>query len=172
MPSLNKVILVGVLIDEPVVREIREGEKVVGAMIGLLIETSRPWFDKKAGRRREGTEVHRVVVTEERLMAFAKTLTRGDEVYLEGELMTQFWRNELQEWQSLTQILLYRSNNQLSRFTEEDDGQVGMPSPHQVLRAFEHAEMDSRERPSSDFVEGLLQSERTYEFVPAQMAAR
>lgn len=141
MASLNKVILVGCLTDDPVVRDIKEDRRIVGTMVGLAIETARSWFDRKSGEIKQGVELHRVVVTQDQLAAFARTLSKGEEVYLEGELLTHFWRNELQEWQGLTQILLWQPSNQISRFDKKNDELNSMPSQNQILDAAKEAKM-------------------------------
>ena len=56
--SVNKVILVGNLGNDPEVRNLPSGGKVVN----LSVATSDQWRDKTSGERKERTEWHRVVI--------------------------------------------------------------------------------------------------------------
>ena len=61
--SVNKVILVGNLGADPVVRHTQDGKPIVS----LSIATSESWRDKGSGERKEKTEWHRVVIFNENL---------------------------------------------------------------------------------------------------------
>ena len=56
--SVNKVILLGNLGQDPVVRTSQVGNKIVQ----LSIATSERWKDRLSGEQRERTEWHRVVI--------------------------------------------------------------------------------------------------------------
>jgi len=89
--SMNKVILVGCLAEKPVVREDEAGQK----MVGLSVVTRRYWHDAETGEERAGQEWHRVVIFDQHLADFAEaTLGPDDQVYIEGELHTERWRDE------------------------------------------------------------------------------
>ena len=61
--SVNKVILLGNLGQDPLVRTSQDGNKIVQ----LSIATSDRWKDKSSGEQREKTEWHRVVIFNENL---------------------------------------------------------------------------------------------------------
>ena len=61
--SVNKVILLGNLGQDPVVRTSQDGNKIVQ----LSIATSERWKDRMSGEQRERTEWHRVVIFNEGL---------------------------------------------------------------------------------------------------------
>ena len=56
--SVNKVILLGNLGQDPEVRQFGNG----GQVCNLRIATSESWKDKQSGERKERTEWHRVVI--------------------------------------------------------------------------------------------------------------
>ena len=128
--SLNKVILAGVLADKPVVREVEGGRK----MVGLSIVTTRHWSDAKNGKPQEGKEWHRVVIIHQPLATFAEAhLATGDEVYIEGELHTEFWRGDTFEWRALTKIILWQDGHQLRRFKDDDQPAPSASQHHPLL---------------------------------------
>ncbi len=86
--SVNKVILVGNLGNDPEVRAMQSGDKVVN----LSIATSDTWKDKATGERKEKTEWHRVVVFNQGIVRVCESyLKKGAKVYIEGELQTRKW---------------------------------------------------------------------------------
>ena len=70
--SVNKVILVGNLGNDPEVRNLPSGGKVVN----LSVATSEQWRDKNSGERKERTEWHRVVIFSEGLVRVAEQYLR------------------------------------------------------------------------------------------------
>jgi len=126
--SMNKVILVGCLAEKPVVREDEAGQK----MVGLSVVTRRYWHDAETGEKRAGQEWHRVVIFDQHLADFAEaTLGLDDQVYIEGELHTERWRDETYEWRSLTKIILWQDGDQLRRLApgEEPAKLIGEDDP-------------------------------------------
>lgn len=86
--SVNKVILVGNLGQDPEVRRTQDGKPVVT----MSIATSDSWRDKSTGERKERTEWHRVVVFNEGLAKVAEQyLKKGMKVYVEGKQRTRRW---------------------------------------------------------------------------------
>lgn len=89
--SVNKVILVGNLGQDPDIRTMQSGDKVAN----LSIATSEKWKDSKTGERKERTEWHRVVVFAQPLVTLAENyLKKGAKVYLEGQLETRSWEQD------------------------------------------------------------------------------
>jgi len=88
--SVNKVILVGNLGNDPEVRTFGNGGKVAN----LSIATSEEWRDKQSGEKRSKTEWHKVVITGDGLVGIVERYTKkGSKVYLEGKLQTRKWQN-------------------------------------------------------------------------------
>jgi single-strand DNA-binding protein len=91
MGSINKVIIVGNLGQDPEVRTTNTGALVVT----LSVATSENWTDKQTGEKRERTEWHRVVIFNQGLAKIAREyLKKGAQVYLEGQLQTRKWTTD------------------------------------------------------------------------------
>ena len=89
--SVNKVILVGNLGQDPEVRSFPSGGKVAN----LRIATSETWKDRNTGERKERTEWHSVVINGEGLVGVAERfLRKGSKIYVEGQLRTRKWQDQ------------------------------------------------------------------------------
>jgi len=100
--SVNKVIIVGNLGNDPEVRSMQSGDE----LCNLSIATSDTWKDKNTGERREKTEWHRVVIFSPGLVTVCKNyLKKGAKVYLEGQLQTRSWEQDGQKKYS-TEVVL------------------------------------------------------------------
>ena len=108
--SVNKVILVGNLGQDPEVRRIGSGDPVVN----LRIATSESWRDKQSGERREKTEWHSVVIFNENLAKVAEQyLRKGAKVYIEGALQTRQWEDQSGQKRYTTEIVLQKFRGDL-----------------------------------------------------------
>jgi single-strand DNA-binding protein len=106
--SVNKVILVGNLGQDPEVRSFDNG----GEVANLSIATSETWKDRNTGERRERTEWHRVSIFNPGLVTVAKNyLRKGSKVYIEGQLETRKWTDQEGKDRHTTEVVLrpYRS---------------------------------------------------------------
>jgi single-strand DNA-binding protein len=109
--SVNKVILVGNLGNDPEVRNLPNGGKVVN----LSVATSESWKDRNTGERREKTEWHRVVIFSEGLTRVAESyLRKGSKVYIEGQLQTRKWQDQSGQDKYSTEIVLQGFNSNLT----------------------------------------------------------
>ncbi len=100
--SVNKVILVGNLGNDPEVRTMQNG----GEVCNLSVATSDTWKDKNTGEKREKTEWHRVVIFAPGLVTVCKNyLKKGAKVYLEGAVETRSWEQDGQK-KYTTEIVL------------------------------------------------------------------
>ena len=89
--SINKVILVGNIGQEPQVRSMQSGQKVVT----FSLATSDRWRDRQTGEQKEQTEWHRVVIFSPALVEVAeRMMQKGTKLYLEGSLRTRKWQNQ------------------------------------------------------------------------------
>ena len=89
--SVNKVILVGNLGQDPEVKSFQNG----GRIANLRIATSENWKDKTTGERKERTEWHTVVLNSDGLVGVAERyLRKGSKVYIEGSLRTRKWQDQ------------------------------------------------------------------------------
>jgi single-strand DNA-binding protein len=88
--SVNKVILVGNLGDDP---KIIDGTN--GKFCELSVATSESWRDKTTGERKETTDWHRVKVFNEAAVKFAEQyLKKGHKVFVEGKQKTRRWEKD------------------------------------------------------------------------------
>jgi single-strand DNA-binding protein len=88
--SVNKVILIGNLGQDPEVKSFQNG----GRIANLRIATSENWKDKNTGERKERTEWHSVVLQSDGLVGVAERyLRKGSKVYIEGSLRTRKWQD-------------------------------------------------------------------------------
>jgi single-strand DNA-binding protein len=89
--SVNKVILIGNLGQDPEVKTFQNG----GRIANLRIATSENWKDKNTGERKERTEWHTVVLQSDGLVGVAERyLRKGSKVYIEGQLRTRKWQDQ------------------------------------------------------------------------------
>ena len=88
--SVNKVILIGNLGQDPEVKSFQNG----GRIANLRIATSENWKDKTTGEKKERTEWHTVVLNSDGLVGVAERyLKKGSKVYIEGQLRTRKWQD-------------------------------------------------------------------------------
>jgi single-strand DNA-binding protein len=108
--SVNKVILVGNLGNDPEVRNLPSGGKVVN----LSIATSERWRDRNTNEQREKTEWHRVVIFSEGLARVAEQyLRKGSKVYIEGQLQTRKWQDQSGQDKYSTEVVLQNFNSSM-----------------------------------------------------------
>ena len=89
--SINKVILVGNIGQDPQVRTMQSGQKVVS----FSLATSDRWRDRQSGEQKEQTEWHRIVIFSPNLVEVAeRMLQKGTKLYIEGALRTRKWQNQ------------------------------------------------------------------------------
>ena len=120
--SVNKVILVGNLGNDPEVRSLNNG----GRVVNLSVATSESWNDRQSGERRERTEWHRVVIFNEKLGEVAERyLRKGAKVYLEGALQTRKWQDQSGQDRYTTEIVLQRYRGELTMLDSRNQGGSG-----------------------------------------------
>ena len=88
MGSLNKVMLIGNLGQDPEVRHTPSGTPVAN----FRLATNESFTDR-SGNRQERTEWHRVVVWGRLAEICSQYLTKGRQVYIEGRLQTRRWED-------------------------------------------------------------------------------
>ena len=117
--SLNKVLLIGRLGNDPEIKQMVNGKSVAR----LSLATSNTWKDKNTGEKKEKTEWHRVVIFNEGLVKVVEQyVKKGTQVFIEGQLTTRKWKDEkagidrystevvLQGFNSTFKILSSKSN--------------------------------------------------------------
>jgi single-strand DNA-binding protein len=91
MGSVNKVILVGNLGRDAEVKVTHSGTSVAS----FTIATTETWT--KDGEKKEKTEWHRIVLWGKSADSLQPYLTKGKQIYLEGQLQTRSWEQDGQK---------------------------------------------------------------------------
>lgn len=107
--SVNKVILIGRLGNDPEIKTLQNDSKVAN----FSLATSDIWYDKGTGEKKEATEWHRIVVWGKKAELVEKYLQKGSEVYLEGKLKTRSWEKD-GITRYATEIVLEEYNGQIN----------------------------------------------------------
>lgn len=98
--SVNKVIILGNLGQDPEVRSTQGGQMVAN----LRLATNRSWTGKD-GQKQEQTEWHSVVAWGKLAEIIEQYLKKGDQVYFEGRLQTSSWEDKSGEKRYKTEIV-------------------------------------------------------------------
>jgi len=101
--SLNKVILIGNLGNDPEVRSTSGGNRVAN----FSLATSRSWNDQ-SGQKQEKTEWHRCIVWNTKSSQLADIVERyvkkGDKIYVEGRIEYRQWQDKDNQTRYSTEI--------------------------------------------------------------------
>lgn len=117
--SINKVILVGNVGNEPEIRQTQDGREIAN----LSIATSESWRDKNTGERRDKTEWHRVVAFSDGLVKVIKNYVhKGSKLYIEGQLQTRKWTAQDGTEKYTTEIVLQGFNSNLTMLDAKGSG--------------------------------------------------
>ena len=120
--SVNRVILIGNLGQDPEVRSFANGGKIAN----LRIATSETWKDKNSGERKERTEWHTVTIHAEPLVRLAEQyLKKGSKVYVEGQLETRKWQDQQGNDRYSTEVALRPFRSELTMLDGRSGGEVG-----------------------------------------------
>ncbi len=117
--SVNKVILVGNLGQDPEIRSTQDGREIAN----FSLATSESWKDKNSGEKKEKTEWHRVVVFSQGLIGVIKNyVKKGTKLYIEGSLQTRKWTDAQGVEKFTTEIVLQNFNSSLQILDSRDKG--------------------------------------------------
>ena len=100
--SINKVILVGRLGNDPELKQMPNGNSVAN----LSLATSESWMDKTTNEKKEKTEWHRVVIFGKTAEIAGQYLKKGSQVYIEGQLQTRKWQDKDGQEKYTTEIVV------------------------------------------------------------------
>nr|DAU92864.1 MAG TPA: Single strand binding protein [Caudoviricetes sp.] len=87
--SLNKVILIGRLGQEPTIRFMPNGE----AVCNFSVATSEAWNDRN-GQHQEKTEWHNITMYRRLAEIAGQYLKKGSQVYLEGKIQSRKYQGK------------------------------------------------------------------------------
>ena len=120
--SVNKVILIGNLGQDPEVRSFQNGGKIAN----LRIATSETWKDRNTGERKERTEWHTIAIYSEPLVRVAEQfLKKGSKVYVEGQLETRKWQDQQGNDRYSTEVALRPFRSELHMLDGKAGGSAG-----------------------------------------------
>jgi len=120
--SVNKVILIGNLGQDPEIRSFANG----GRVANLRIATSDSWRDKNTGERKERTEWHTVVIFNEGLIKVVEQyVKKGAKLYIEGQLQTRKWQDQQGQDRYATEIVLQNFRGELQMLDSRGGGEGG-----------------------------------------------
>ncbi|MFU7501020.1 MAG: single-stranded DNA-binding protein [Candidatus Tisiphia sp.] len=141
--SLNKAVLIGNLGRDPEIRHTSDGKEIAN----FSIATSETWKDRVTGEKKEKTEWHRIVVFNEGLVSVVKNYAKkGTKVYLEGNLQTRKWVDNLGQEKYTTEIVLQNFNSQFILLDSKGSGTNSLDSivPKSTVgnSNFDHSDLD------------------------------
>jgi len=117
--SVNKVILVGNVGNDPEIRTFNNGGKVAN----FSLATSENWRDKQSGERREKTEWHRVAVFNDGLVGvIERYVKKGSKLYIEGKLQTRKWTDNSGVEKYTTEVVLQGFGSTLTMLDSRNEG--------------------------------------------------
>ena len=99
--TVNKVILVGNLGDDPEVKHTPSGVQVAN----FSLATSEAWTDKD-GERQERAEWHRLVCWRKLAEIAGQYLNKGNKIYIEGKLQTRSWEDQSGQKRYTTEVVV------------------------------------------------------------------
>jgi single-strand DNA-binding protein len=98
--SVNKVILVGNLGQNPELRYTQGGS----AVVNMRMATTERYTDK-SGQKQEQTEWHTVVAFGRLAEICGQYLTKGRQIYIEGRIRTRQWQDQQGQKRYTTEIV-------------------------------------------------------------------
>lgn len=100
--SLNKVMLIGNLTKDPVVRYTPTST----AVASFSLATNRSWTPSEGGEKQEQVEYHNIVAWSKLAELVGQLLHKGDKVYVEGRLQTRDWKTNEGQDRRTTEIVI------------------------------------------------------------------
>jgi single-strand DNA-binding protein len=139
--SLNKVILIGNLGNDPEIRNTNDGREIAN----FSLATGESWKDKVTGDKKEKTEWHRIVCFNEGLVKVIKEyVKKGTKLYIEGQLQTRKWLDSTNQEKYTTEVVLqgYNANLILLGTGNNSMGQSEQSTTPSNNPVFENDELD------------------------------
>jgi single-strand DNA-binding protein len=100
--SLNKVMLIGNLTKDPVVRYTPTST----AVCSFSLATNRSWTPSEGGEKQEKAEYHNIVAWSKLAELCGQLLHKGDKIYVEGRLQTRDWKTNDGQDRRTTEIVI------------------------------------------------------------------
>ena len=144
--SVNKVILIGNVGQDPEIRSFQTGGKVCN----LSIATSERWKDRETKEQKERTQWHRVVVFNEPLINLIEMyVKKGSKLFIEGQLETRKWTDASGQEKYSTEVVLRAYKGELtfldSRSNNNDNDSFQSSNQVNETKNTENAMLNSKE---------------------------
>jgi single-strand DNA-binding protein len=118
--SVNKVILVGNLGKDPVIRSMGSGDRVAS----FTLATSESWRDKNSGERKEKTQWHNIAVFNENIVKVVENyVKKGSKVYIEGQLESRKYTDKDGVEKYMTEVVINRFKGELTMLDGRQGGE-------------------------------------------------
>ncbi len=117
--SLNKVMLIGNVGNDPEIVEFQSG-----ILASFSLATSHSWVDNKTKERKTNTDWHRIVVYGDGLVGIIKKINirKGTKLFIEGKLVTRKWTDKEGNNRSTVEVVLQGYNCSLIVLTPNNNG--------------------------------------------------
>jgi single-strand DNA-binding protein len=122
--SVNKVIILGFVGNEPEIRQTQDGRTVAN----FSVATSESWKDKNSGEKQEKTEWHRIIAFGNLADIVKNYVKKGSKVYVEGSIQTRKWTDKNSVEKYTTEIILQGFNSTIQLLDGKKDGEVSQHS--------------------------------------------
>lgn len=133
--GINKAIIVGNLGKDPETRYTAGG----AAITRFSVATSEQWTDKQSGEKQERTEWHRIVMFGRLAEVAGEYLTKGRQVYIEGQIRTSKWQDKEGKDRYTTEIVA----SEMQMLGGRDDNSPQTP-------ARQHEQQGFRDKPKQE----------------------
>ena len=145
--SVNKVILLGNLGQDPDVRTMQNGKKVCT----FSLATSDSWKDKETGEKKEKTEWHRVVIFNEGLVGVVENyVKKGSKLYIEGSLQTRKWTDDSGTEKYTTEVIVQGYGGRIDMLDGKNNNNKDIPEePKNMSEKSENLKQDSTNQEST-----------------------
>lgn len=147
--TVNKVIILGRLGQDPEVKQTQSGTSVAN----LNVATTEVGAKDQSGQRQELTEWHRVTLWGKTAEIAGQYLAKGSQVYIEGRLQTRKWQDQNGQDRYTTEIV----GNEMQFIGGRNDnmgGQGFAPQQHQPQGGFQQAPHYNNQAPQPDHPAG------------------
>ncbi|MFC1731462.1 single-stranded DNA-binding protein [candidate division KSB1 bacterium] len=141
MSSINKVILIGRLGQDPELKYLPNGD----AVCNFSIATSESWKDRD-GQAQERTEWHNIATFRRLAEICGEYLKKGKQVYIEGKLRTRSWEDQNGQKRYVTEIIA-NEMKMLGRRDEDIGSESSTPQQNQKNEASQPPATDDDDLP-------------------------
>ena len=124
MASLNKVMLIGRLGQDPEIRYTQSGSSVAN----VNIATNENWVDKN-GEKQERTEWHSLVLWGKLADLAQSYLKKGSQIFVEGRIQTRDWEDDQAKKHYRTEVVVTTMQFLDTKFPENNSPSENYKNP-------------------------------------------